>query len=141
MAKNLPREVTLISRKDFGFGNVVRLVRDGTKYWYGHPIHREDDGRERMWNDAHHYDKADYVLIEGKDFDLVERVHQARQAHENARRKHKYDRERAKWRLLEKWDEKHPYPRQPKLEEVVPGLLRQEIEGQSLVPVKVPEGR
>lgn len=127
MPKELPRDVTFLSRKDLGFGNVARLVRDGRLYWHARPIHREEDGTERMWDADHKYAKDDYLLLEGKQFDLVERVNRARREHEQSRENRDRARERAKWEALDKFDKDHPYPTLPKLETLIPGLLREQL--------------
>ncbi len=119
MPKNLPREVTLLSRRDFGYGSVVKLTSQGPKYWHGHAIWKEDDGRERVNDWSAQYEKEHYILLEGKQFDLVEKCRQAERDYKEACRQRDRDRERAIWEFRDTWDKTHPYPKLPKLQDLV----------------------
>ncbi len=115
--KRNPRDVTLISKRDLGTASVVRLTSEGRRYYHGQSLHQVDGQIEvgSSWQ----YERADYLLIEGQRWDLVEKVEKARMDYRAAREQWDHDRERAKWRLLDEWDEAHPRPSLPKVEDII----------------------
>jgi len=117
MTKNLPRDVTLISKRALGTASVIRLTSDGRRYYHGESLHRVDGQIEA--GSSWQYEKANYLLIEGQRWDLVEKVRKSLAEYRTARKQHDHDRERAKWRLLDEWDEVHPSPSLPKVEEII----------------------
>ena len=120
MPRNLPRDVTLLSRRDFGYGSVLRLTSEGPKYWHGQSISLDpDEGRERVNDWRAQYEKDRYLLLEGKHFALVEKLRQADRDFQEARRQRERDREHARWEFVDQWDKEHPYPDYPKLDDLV----------------------
>ena len=117
MKKNLPRDVTLISKRDFGTASVIRLTSEGRRYYHGESLHQVDGQVEA--GSSWQYERADYLLVEGQRWDLVEKMEKALAEYRTAREQHDHDRERAKWKAQDEWDEVHPRPTFPKVEEII----------------------
>ena len=115
--KRNPRDVTLISKRDLGTASVIRLTSDGRRYYHGESLHRVDGQIEA--GSSWQYEKANYLLIEGQRWDLVEKVRKALAEYRTVLEQHDHDRERAKWKAQDEWDEAHPRPTFPKVEEII----------------------
>ena len=120
MSRNVPRDVTLLKR-DLGTASVIRLSSEGRRYY--HRRIAAPSGRAGEAGPSWRYERKDYLLIEGQRWDLVERVEKAAKDYRAACEQHDHDRERVKWKAQDEWDEAHPRPTLPKVEDII-----QEIE-------------
>lgn len=116
MSRN-PRDVTLISRRDLGTASVVRLTSEGRRYYHGLSLHCED-GQIKIGH-SWQYERANYLLIEGQRWDLVEKLRKAAEDYRNTCEQHDRARERAMWEARDSWDTAHPRPTLPKVEEII----------------------
>ena len=115
--KRNPRDVTLISKRDFGTASVIRLTSDGRRYYHGESLHQVDGQVEA--GSSWRYEKANYLLIEGRRWDLVEKVRKAAEEYRKACQEHDGARERAIWQARDHWDTVNPRPTLPDSEAII----------------------
>lgn len=142
MSKQIfPRYVTLVSRVYWGNAIVVKLVGQGPKYYHTRHVWRDQDtgketerdaiaGCHKPWKSK----KSDYILIEGKMWDLQAHLREIKNHHDTATRTHEYDRENAKRDAVVVWDRDHPYPRLPDLESAIDPVTPNRTGGRKCSP-------
>ncbi len=105
----MDRIVTLINKENYR-AFVAKLIRKGPKYYKVSPL---PFGTPRL------LPVYDFILLEGKRQDVVERFREVLREYDRTRQEHLKAREVALCYFREAWDKKYPFPASRAIEEIL----------------------